>query len=71
MRNKRVIAGSCIQIHHPPPDPSDWVDERRGLTLGDGQALQLPVDAPDVVRCCRPRLDALARRSNKWHTPML
>ena len=55
MRNKRVIAGSCIQIPHPPPDPSNWVDERRGPTLGNGQAPQLPVDAPDVFWCQRPR----------------
>ena len=61
MRNKRVIVGSCIQTHHPPPDPNDWVDEIRGLTLGDGQAPQLPVDAPDVFQCWRPRLDAPAR----------
>ena len=60
MRNKRVIAGSCIQILYPPPDPSNWVDKRRGPTLGNGQAPQLPVDAPDVFRCRRPRLCALA-----------
>ena len=64
MRNKRVITGSCIRILHPPPDPSNWVDERRGPTLGNGQAPQLPVDAPGVFRCQRPRLDALARGSD-------